>query len=163
MVELVTQIEPKLLDRLVFLEREAFGDGGMNEWHLVPVIRHGRVFVSKDKDVVVAEAQYMLDWDNPGLAYLIGVAVAGEVRGKGVGTKLLTGSIQHLFADKIDSIELTVEAGNVAAVKVYQEKLGFEVTDYRKNEYGPSQDRLVMVLTKDKWRLNSEGVLTPPE
>lgn len=152
MVELVADIEPKLLGRLVELEREAFGDGGMNEWHLVPVIRHGRVFVSKDNDIVVGEAQYMLDWNNPGCAYLIGVAVAGEVRGKGVGTKLLVASIQHLFADKIDSIELTVEAGNLAAIKVYQEKLGFEVTDFRKNEYGPGQDRLVMALTKDKFR-----------
>lgn len=154
MVELVAEIEPKLLERLVELEREAFGDGGMNEWHLVPVIRHGRVFVSKDNDIVVGEVQYMLDWDNPGLAYLIGVAVAGEVRGKGVGTTLIAESMQHLFADKIDSIELTVEAGNVAAIKVYQEKLGFEVTDFRKNEYGPGQDRLVMVLARDKFRLS---------
>jgi len=154
MVELVTEIEPKLLDRLVELEREAFGDGGMNEWHLVPVIRHGRVFVSKENDVVVGEVQYMLDWNNPGLAYLIGVAVAGEVRGKGVGTKLLAESIQRLFEDKIESVELTVEAGNVAAVKVYREKLGFEVTDFRKNEYGPDQDRQVMVLSRDKFREN---------
>ncbi|MBP2638566.1 MAG: GCN5-related N-acetyltransferase [Firmicutes bacterium] len=152
MVELVAEIEPKLLERLVELEREAFGDGGMNEWHLVPVIRHGRVFVSKDNGIVVGEVQYMLDWDNPGLAYLIGVAVAGEVRGKGVGTTLLAESMQRLFDDKIDSVELTVEAGNVAAIKVYQDKLGFEVTDFRKNEYGPGQDRLVMVLTRDKFK-----------
>lgn len=152
MVELVTEIEPKLLERLVELETEAFGDGGMNEWHLVPVIRHGRVFVSKENGLVVGEVQYMLDWSNPKLAYLNGVAVASAARGKGIGTKLLAESIQSLFNDKIDSIELTVEAGNVSATKVYREKLGFEVTDFRKNEYGPGQDRLVMLLTKDRFR-----------
>lgn len=151
MVELVTEIEPKLLDRLVLLEKEAFGNGGMNEWHLVPVIRHGRVFVIKENDVVVGEVQYMLDWDKPGLAYLIGVAIAGEVRGKGIGTELLTKSIKSLFDDKVTTIELTVEADNLAAIRVYKEKLGFEVTDFRENEYGPGQDRLVMALTSDKF------------
>ncbi len=151
MVELVTEIEPKLLERLVQLEREAFGVGGMNEWHLVPVIRHGRVFVIKDNDVVVGEVQYMLDWDKPGLAYLFGVSVASEVRGKGIGTELLINSIKSLFEDKVTTVELTVEANNLAAIKVYKEKLGFEVTEFRENEYGPGQDRLVMVLTSDKF------------
>ncbi|WP_094605866.1 Mycothiol acetyltransferase [Sporomusa silvacetica DSM 10669] len=151
MVELIIEAEPKLMERLVELEQEAFGYGGMNEWHLVPIIRHGKVFVSKDNDVVVGAVQYMRDWDNPELAYMISVSVAGEARGKGIGTELLAKSIEILFDDKIIKVELTVEADNVAAVKVYKEKLGFEVTEFRKNEYGPGQDRLVMVLTKDKY------------
>lgn len=151
MVELITVVEPKLLKRLIELEQEAFGYGGMNEWHLVPIIRHGRVFVIKENDIVVGEVQYMLDWDNPGLAYIIGVSVSGQVRGRGIGTKLLATSIQKLFEATITTVELTVEADNVAAVKVYREKLGFEVTEFRQNEYGPGQDRLVMVLTRDKF------------
>lgn len=153
MVELITINDSKLLQRLVELEREAFGSGGMNEWHLVPLIRHGKIYVYRDNGIVVGEVQYILDWDNPRLAYMVGVAVASEARGKGVGTKLLTESIQCLFADKIEIVELTVAACNVAAVKVYKEKMGFEITELRENEYGPGEDRLVMVLTKDKWRL----------
>lgn len=151
MVELITGTEPKLIARLVKLEQEAFGYGGMNEWHLVPIIRHGKVFVIKENDSVVGAVQYMLDWDKPELAYMVGVSVAAQVRGKGVGTKLLVESIQQLFADKITEVELTVEADNTAAVKVYKEKLGFEVTEFRENEYGPGQDRLVMVLTRDRF------------
>ena len=151
MVELITGTEPKLIERLVELEQEAFDYGGMNEWHLVPIIRHGKVFVIKDNDIVAGAVQYMRDWDKPELAYMVGVSVAVEVRGRGIGTKLLAKSIQNLFEDMITEVELTVEADNVAAIKVYKEKLGFEVTEFRQNEYGPGQDRLVMVLTRDKF------------
>ena len=151
MAELITAIDQKLLERLVELEQEAFGCGGMNEWHLVPLIRHGRIFVSKNNDIVVGAVQYMRDWNKPELAYLVGISVAAEARGKGIGTKLLAESIQNLFEDKFAEVELTVAADNSAAVKVYKEKLGFEVTEFRQNEYGQGQDRLVMVLTRERF------------
>lgn len=151
MVELITVVEPKLLARLVKLEQEAFGYGGMNEWHLVPVIRHGRVFVSKDNDVVIGAVQYMRDWQRSELAYMVGVSVASDARGRGIGTELLASSIKSLFGADITAIELTVEADNIAAIKVYKEKLGFEITEFRQNEYGPGEDRLIMLLAKDKF------------
>lgn len=151
MAELITAIDQKLLERLVELEQEAFGCGGMNEWHLVPLIRHGGIFVSKNNDIVVGAVQYMRDWNKPELAYLVGISVAAEARGKGIGTKLLAESIQNLFEDKFAEVELTVAADNAAAVKVYKEKLGFEVTEFRQNEYGQGQDRLVMVLTRERF------------
>lgn len=151
MVELITTVELEIVARLAELEQEAFGYGGMNEWHLVPVIRHGRVFIIKDEGLVAGSVQYMLDWNTPFLAYMIGVSVASQTRGKGIGTKLLRKSIEMLFADRITEIELTVDSGNTAAITVYKEKLGFEVTEFRQNEYGEGQDRLVMVLSKDKF------------
>jgi len=151
MVEIVKELEPNLINRLVELEREAFGSGGMNEWHLVPIIRHGRVFIIKNEKIVVGAVQYMLDWDNPQRAYMIGASVAKDARGKGIGTQLLTKSIKSLFEDKVIEVELTVAADNKAAVKVYREKLGFEATELRQNEYGQGQDRLVMVLTYDSF------------
>lgn len=151
MAELITAVEPALLERLVELEEEAFGCGGMNEWHLVPLLRHGRVFVSKKDDSVVGAVQYMRDWDKPELAYMVGVSVATAARGQGIGTELLADSIQQLFAEHFAEVELTVAADNAAAVKVYKEKLGFEVTGFRQNEYGQGQDRLVMMLTRERF------------
>ena len=151
MVELIKTVEPDLIARLVKLEKDAFGSGGMNEWHLVPVIRHGRVFVSRENNMVMGAVQYVLDWENPELAYMFGVSVAAEARGRGLGTELIAGSIQCLFAGKINEIELTVEAGNAAAIKVYKDKLGFVTTGFRQNEYGPGEDRLVMRLARDRF------------
>ncbi|WP_371378430.1 GNAT family N-acetyltransferase [Sporomusa aerivorans] len=152
MVELVSRIEPRLLARLVELEQAAFGAGGMNEWHLVPIIRHGRVFVSRNNAEVLGAVQYILDWERPELAYMVGVSVAAEARGQGIGTGLITQSLNRLFADKIAEVELTVEANNAAAIKVYKEKLGFEITGFRENEYGQGEDRLVMILTRDRFK-----------
>lgn len=35
---------------------------------------------------------------------------------------------------------------NERAIKIYKEKLRFEVLEYRKNEYGENENRLVMEL-----------------
>ena len=117
----------------------------MNEWHLVPLIRHGRVYVIKDSDIVIGSVQYILDWNCPKKAYMFGVAVSENYRGKGVGTKLLIESFEALKKENIEEVELTVDPENAAAVNVYHAKLGFEVTDFRKNEYGDGEDRLVML------------------
>lgn len=149
MVEVINELNLELLSRVVELEQEAFGEGGLNEWHLVPIIRHGRVFIIKNDESVVGCVQYMLDWNSPQRAYMIGASVAKETRGKGIGTELLVKSITTLFAENICEVELTVAADNFGAVKVYREKLGFKVIDFRKNEYGQGHDRLVMLLTRD--------------
>ncbi|HEY3424214.1 MAG TPA: GNAT family N-acetyltransferase [Negativicutes bacterium] len=147
MIELVRKIEPELIQRLVQLEKEAFGEGGMNAWHLVPLIRHGRVYVLKKDLEFIGLLQYMLDWDSPPKAYLIGVSISQKFRGQGLGTELLKNSLEILFRENIEEVELTVDPNNVGAVKIYESKLGFKITDSRKNEYGKSEDRLVMKLS----------------
>lgn len=145
-VELLQTVELSLINRLVKLELEAFGIGGLNEWHLVPFIRHGRVYVAIEKDEIVGLIQYMRDWDNPAKAYLMGVSIAKEVRGKGLGTTLIHSSLQALRQENIEEVELTVDPKNSTAISVYAEKLGFVVRDTRMNEYGAGENRLVMTL-----------------
>jgi len=147
MIERVEKIEPKLIQRLVQLDKEAFGEGGMNAWHLVPLIRHGRVYVLKEDRAIVGSIQYMLDWASPRKTYMVGVSIAKEFRGLGLGTQLLTKSLQILFSENMEEVELTVDPTNVGAVKIYESKLGFKVTGSRKNEYGDGEDRLVMALS----------------
>lgn len=145
--EWIQTVELPLLRRLVQLEREAFGVGGLNEWHLVPFIRHGRVYAIRKNEDVVGSVQYMLDWDSPCKAYMVGVSVAKEVRGQGLGTELIKKSLQALANENIDEVELTVDAANVAAIRVYEGKLGFLAKMIRKDEYGEGENRLVMTLS----------------
>jgi len=147
MIELVRKIEPELIQRLVSLDKEAFGEGGMNAWHLVPLIRHGRVYVLKKDLEIIGSIQYLLDWDSPQKAYMVGVSISKEFQGLGLGTELLQGTLQTLFKENIKEVELTVDPDNGGAVKIYERKLGFKVTDSRKNEYGEGEDRLVMILS----------------
>jgi len=147
MIELVRKIETKLVERLVYLDKEAFGEGAMNAWHLVPLIRHGRVYVVKKDLEIIGSIQYLLDWNNPQKAYMFGVSIAKDSRGLGIGTELLTKSLQALFRENIAEVELTVDPDNARAVKIYESKLGFKITDSRKNEYGEGEDRLIMILS----------------
>ena len=147
MVELVKKLEPELIERLVQLDTEAFGEGGMNAWHLVPMIRHGRVYIYKKDKEIIGSIQYLLDWDNPQRAYMYGVSISKEFRGLGIGSELLIETLKSLYRDNIKEVELTVDANNTRAVKIYESKLGFKVTDSRKNEYGEGEDRLVMILS----------------
>ena len=144
MLEEIRTVEEAVISRLVELDQEAFGSGGMNEWQLVPLIRHGRVFAVRREGRIVGAIQYMLDWDEPHTAYLVGVSVCRHWRGKGVGTELLDGSFRYLIGYGLKEVELTVDPENTGAVKLYQTKLGFVTTGFRKAEYGEGQDRLVM-------------------
>jgi ribosomal-protein-alanine N-acetyltransferase len=146
MIEWVQNVEPELVKRLVMLEEAAFGHGGMNEWHLVPLIRHGRVYIVRKNQEIVGLIQYMLDWNCPQNAYMVGVSIDKEWRGRGVGTELLKGSFVRLQQDNIKEIELTVDPQNTSAVTLYEKKLGFVATELRDNEYGEGESRLVMKL-----------------
>ncbi|MCC5465626.1 GNAT family N-acetyltransferase [Pelosinus baikalensis] len=147
MIELVQNVEPALINRLVELEISAFGDGGLNKWHLVPFIRHGRVFIIRKDREIVGLIQYMLDWGRPQKAYMVGVSTDKNCRGQGLGTRLLQESFKSLHQENITEIELTVDPNNVAAVAIYEKKLGFQIIERRENEYGTGENRLVMKLT----------------
>jgi len=147
MIELVKKLEPGLVERLVQLDKEAFGEGGMNEWHLVPMIRHGRVYVFKKGKEIIGSIQYLMDWENPHRAYMYGVSIAKEFRGAGIGSELLIETLKIVFKENITEVELTVDPNNVRAVSIYESKLGFKVTDSRQNEYGEGEHRLVMILS----------------
>ena len=146
MIELVRTMEPELIARLVQIETEAFGSGGLKVWHLEPLIRHGRVYVYRLDNEIVGLVHYMLDWDRPKKAYMVGVSISKESRGQGIGAKLLNESFVALSQETIEEVELTVDLDNVAAVKLYESKLGFLVTDFRNDEYGEGEGRLVMQL-----------------
>lgn len=149
-VERVKNVDLTMLRRLVQLETEAFGTGGLNEWHLVPFIRHGRVFLASEKEAAVGLIQYMRDWDNPRKVYLIGVSIAKERRGQGLGTRLIQTSLEALKKENVAEVELTVDPENKGAIKVYVGKLGFVAKETRIGEYGAGEDRLVMILSLDK-------------
>lgn len=140
------EVDVMALQQYVQLEEDSFGEGGLNAWTLVPMIRHGRVYTAYENSTLIGLAQYMRDWDKPEQAYLLGVSIAKKVRGRGFGTAFLARTLQMIAYDKISKVELTVAPENLAAIHIY-EKLGFTAKEIRKDEYGIGEDRIVMVLT----------------
>jgi len=151
-IELIKNADLELQRRLVYLENQAFGSGGLNEWHLIPLIRHGRVFAARKDQTVIGVIEYMLDWDNPRKAYMIGVSIAKEARGQGLGTEFIRRTLQALCHENVTEIELTVHPENLAAIRVYETKLGFKTKELRANEYGCGEDRLVMTVLLESYK-----------
>lgn len=144
-IKIMTQNDTDTVSRLVEIETNAFGPNGLSEWEIVPFIRHGLVIALKADDKIIGGAQFFRDWKHPDHAYLFGIAVDPDYRGKGFGTRFLSDCCLMLKEQGFKKVELTVDAANLPAVRVYKDKLKFETVETRLAEYGKGEDRLVMV------------------
>ncbi|MFO7820038.1 MAG: GNAT family N-acetyltransferase [Halanaerobacter sp.] len=144
-IKRLTNNQQDIVQDLIKIEEEAFGVGGLNHWGFPPFIYHGAVYIAVVDKQAVGVIEYMRDFDEQDKAYLYGLAVAKDYRGKKIGNKLLEYSLNRLKEDKINKVELTVEPDNQIAINLYQ-KFGFEKSDYRQGEYGVEEDRLIMEL-----------------
>jgi len=95
-----------IIQDLIEIEEEAFGEGGLNRWGFPPLIYHGAVYMAMVDKKPVAVIEYMRDFNERGTAYLYGLAVDKDYREQGIGNKLLDGSLNKLKEHKINKVEL---------------------------------------------------------
>lgn len=145
-VYLVSDFNLKTLSRMVNFGLNIFGELGMNEFGLVPQIRHGNVYVLKDRDqpTVMGLAIFMRDWDADDKVYLFDYAIKEELQGHGLGFEFLKIIAENLVDQGYNVMSLTVDVENDSAIRLYKDKLGFEVLEYKKDEYGEGHDRYYM-------------------
>ncbi|MGM0471614.1 MAG: GNAT family N-acetyltransferase [Bacillota bacterium] len=143
-IEILEEYDQELLDRLVKLEKDAFGIGGLNKWHLTPMIHHGKVFVIYVNQQPVGLAEVWRSLDQPQLAYLFGFSISSEYQKQGLGSKLLEHIITWLQKRDFKLLELTVDPANKVAIYFYQDKFDFKEIEFREAEYGRDEPRLVM-------------------
>ncbi|MDP2892263.1 MAG: GNAT family N-acetyltransferase [Bacillota bacterium] len=143
-VNRITDTDIRIMGQLLDIERDAFGEEGMNKWDIVPFIRYGRVYTMMDGKAVLGAAYFMRDWNMHDKAYLVGIAMRSDMRGRELGTHLLKQALAQLAKEGLGKVELAVDPGNLYAISVYREKLGFYECGQRSAEYGPGEDRQLM-------------------
>ncbi len=137
--------DAQTVSRVLYIEKEAFGGGALGEHVIVPLMRHGRIFVAVDEaGDAVASTYFIRDMKDNSLAYLMSVAVLPAYTGFDIGIALLNYAFSDLKELGITSLKLTVDPANFKALSTYREKLGFSVADNPDDEYGTGDDRLVM-------------------
>lgn len=141
-VRLITEPDPELIAKVTALEKEAFGRGGLNEWHLPVIVRHGRLYILFEDERVAGAASLIKDW-SAGTAYLFDFVIDSGVRGKGYGRLFLEEVLNSLKAEGVSTVELSVAPENQRAIDLYEE-LGFEKKRMLSAEYGKEQDRWLM-------------------
>lgn len=142
-VELHTYDVP-LLEELIRLQEETFGELGLDKGTLPPMIRCGRVFLLKRDDEIIGSAELMKDWKDAGSALLVGFGIKVGERRKGLG-KLFLQQIIDSIKTEVSKIELTASPQNQAAQKLYAQ-VGFEEAGFLKDAYGAGEDRLLLRL-----------------
>ena len=143
-VRIVTTSNAGTIAGIAALEAAAFGRGGLNEWHLPVIARHGRLYALEASGAVVGAASIIRDWRSD-KAYLIDLVIDEKARGRGWGRLLMARVIEDLKGERVRQLELTVAPENTAVVELYT-NLGFVETGRYPNEYGRGEDRLAMTL-----------------
>lgn len=82
--------------------------------------------------------------DEPGVMWVLSLAVRGAARGRGIGKALMREVLAAMRAKGTASVKLTVHPDNTA-VKLYQ-GLGFEVVGDEPHYFGEDDPRRVMEL-----------------
>ncbi len=155
-VYLVQDFNLRLLRSIVDFGLDIFGDLGMDEWALVPQIRHGNVLLlrEEDKHRILGLAILMRDWEDADKCYLFDFAIAEELQGQGLGTHFLMAIIRSVEEQGFKRMSLTVDTENKPAVRLYRDKIGFEVDALSRDEYGKGHHRFMMEL--DFQEINEE-------
>lgn len=80
--------------------------------------------------------------------WILGLAIAQDWRRHGLGRQLMAESLRNLRLRGVREVWLTVEPGNATAIELYV-SLGFAHVDRRADYFGPTADRLLMLLPLD--------------
>lgn len=144
-VYLVQDFDLLLLQNMVSFGLNIFGELGMDEWGLVPQIRHGSVYILKEEEKtdIKGLAILMRDWENPEKAYLFDFAIEKEIQGHGFGRQFLKIIAENLQEQNFEKIDLTVDVDNQPAINLYKH-IGFRPIEYSRNEYGKGHNRYIM-------------------
>lgn len=147
-VYLVQDFNLSLLKKMVNFGLDIFGDLGMDQWGLVPQIRHGNVYVltEEGQHKIVGLAILMRDWEDFYKAYLFDYAISEDLQGRGLGYEFLKIIAGDLIDQGFDKMSLTVDVNNEPAIRLYRDKIGFESVLYSVDEYGKGEDRYIMEL-----------------
>lgn len=137
------------IEEILEVDQDAFHDTLLNKWSVPFYIGHGKVFGLYVEGSLKGFIIFMRSWDDPGLAYLVEIAIKEEYQGRGGGTHLLQESISHLREGRISSVALTVDPQNARALHIYLDKMGFRTIEFRRDEYGEGRDRYYLILELD--------------
>jgi ribosomal protein S18 acetylase RimI-like enzyme len=135
---------------LVSLEAQCFRDGiAFSKKQIAYLLRSPRadIYVMRLNATIVAEAIILKRKTCRGeVARLYSFAVKPELRGQGLGKKLMLECLDKLRWENIQTVFLEVEAENNIAIALY-ESVGFSRVARLKSYYGENQDGLKMKLT----------------
>ncbi|MEU7628514.1 GNAT family N-acetyltransferase [Nocardia sp. NPDC049220] len=119
---------------------------------------HGTQWVVADLDGSVC-GYVMVALGSPQHAWVIGLAVAPQCRGRGYGRTLLNGALARCQVAQVDDVFLTVRPTDHSASNLYQ-KTGFVWTGHEERYFGAGEPRDVLVC-RIQYRPGARSISDP--
>ena len=133
------------LDEVLDIERESF----RVPWTPDLFIREFENDLSRRRVLKNARGgvpAFLIFWQIVDEAHLMNVAVAPDLRGKGLGRLIMTHFIRECRESDVARVSLEVRRSNLAAISLY-DALGFKAVGLRKNYYvDENEDAVLMDL-----------------
>jgi ribosomal-protein-alanine N-acetyltransferase len=129
------------------LARESFGDPSFSlKAELERPWTRAWLATTNDLD---APAGFAVAWHVADELHVLNVAVAPEVRRRGVGTRLMSAALAYAEEKRVRIVLLEVRRSNRPALRLYR-SLGFSVLGVRPRYYGDNdEDAVEMILSLD--------------
>ena len=139
---------PGDLDGVLAIEEASFHNPTTREWYETELKRPDvcHIYVLRTTDVPVAA--FCAFWRVTDQIHINNLAVRPELRGRGLGTRLLVGVVADAAGMGVTSATLEVRRSNTAALRLYR-GAGFHQAGVRPNYYAqPVEDALVLLLDR---------------
>lgn len=148
------RVEPGDLYYIVELEEKAFGPDAFSLDYLFYLYNRCRdyFFVADYKGLVVG---YIVSCREGSQLHVHSVAVVEELRGRGIGRKLLEETIRVARENGLKAVYLEVKTTNTPALRLY-EKLGFKRIGVKEKYYNDGSDAYLYALSLEE---NTPGSL----
>jgi hypothetical protein len=135
--------DQEVVNEIIKLEERTFGEcGGVDYWVLKALIRYGKVYALRNKNIIISVVEYMQKF-NSSEVFLYGISTEEKFRKKGLTKYLIQETEKKLKILGIKKIVLTVDPKNEVAINLYK-KLNYKIINLQLNEYGEGVDRYFM-------------------
>lgn len=138
------------LDGVLAIEEDSFSNPTTREWYERELERPEVCFIYILRTDDQPVAGFCAFWRVAEQIHINNLAIRTELRGRGLGSRLLQAVITEAVRLGADSATLEVRRANLAAIRLY-ERAGFEQAGVRLNYYNqPVEDALVLVFKKEQ-------------
>lgn len=136
-----------LLYQLADVEQELHPQGGRGLFEIFSYVRYGRVYAAVNDENIIGSIYFLRDFENPAKAFLYGVTVAPEYRGKRLAESLMLSAFADLKDAGVHMVEVTVNPRNEKAIKTYRDTLEFNVINLPEDADMEEEDFIILRKT----------------
>lgn len=135
---------PQQIKQLLEIDLMTFSVPTFSRYTAGLMLRHGRTFLMLADEQVIGTCGVVRSFDRPSEAVIFSHAIRPGWRGRGLGTRFLKEVLMHLREDGMRSAIIDVEPDNVQAIRIYEDRFGFEQVGVEVGLFGVGEDRMIL-------------------